>query len=51
MPFAEEMVKQGKLGIKSGQGLKDYSGKSREEWQNIRNLKIIKIVKTRRSFK
>ncbi|MBP1761900.1 MAG: hypothetical protein H6Q64_1442 [Firmicutes bacterium] len=51
MPFAEEMVKQGKLGIKSGQGLKDYSGKSREEWQNIRNLKIIKVVKTRRSFK
>jgi len=51
MPFAEEMVKQGKLGIKSGQGLKDYSGKSREEWQNIRNQKIIKIVKTRNSFK
>lgn len=50
MPFAEEMVKQGKLGIKSGQGLKDYSGKSREEWQNIRNLKIIKVVKTRNSF-
>jgi 3-hydroxybutyryl-CoA dehydrogenase len=50
MPFAEEMVKQGKLGIKSGQGLKDYSGKSRDEWQNIRNLKIIKVVKTRNSF-
>ncbi|HNX93030.1 MAG TPA: 3-hydroxyacyl-CoA dehydrogenase NAD-binding domain-containing protein, partial [Syntrophomonas sp.] len=50
MPFAEEMVKQGKLGIKSGQGLKDYAGKSRDEWQNIRNQKIIKIVKTRQSF-
>ena len=51
MAFAEEMVKQGKLGIKSGQGIKDYTGKSREELQNARNLKIIKIVKTRKTFK
>ena len=50
MPFAQEMVKQGKLGIKSGQGIKDYSGKTREELQNTRNAKILKIVNTRRSF-
>jgi 3-hydroxyacyl-CoA dehydrogenase len=50
MAFAEEMVKQGKLGIKTGQGLKDYTGKTREELQNARNVKILKIVNTIKSF-
>lgn len=50
MPFAQEMVKRGKLGIKSGQGIKDYTGKTREELQNARNVKILKIVNTRKSF-
>ena len=50
MAFAQEMVKQGKLGIKTGQGIKDYTGKTRDELQNVRNVKILKIINARKSF-
>jgi 3-hydroxybutyryl-CoA dehydrogenase len=43
--FAEEMVSKGLLGVKSGKGLKDYTGKSRLEIERIRSLKILKILK------
>lgn len=50
MAFAEEMVAKGWLGIKSGRGIKDYTGKSREELQNKRNMKILKVVQLTKTF-
>lgn len=49
-PMAKRMVKAGRLGIKSGKGLKDYSGKTREELQAVRTEKVIKILNTIRKF-
>lgn len=51
MAFAEEMVAKGWLGIKSGRGIKDYTGKTREELQNARNLKILRVVQLTKSFR
>lgn len=48
--FAENMVEKGWLGIKSGRGIKDYNGKTREELQNKRNRKIMQVVRTIRNF-
>lgn len=51
MAFAEEMVAKGCLGIKSGRGIKDYTGKNREDLQNERNLKILKVVQLSKELK
>jgi hypothetical protein len=40
------MLQSGNLGIKTGKGLKDYSGKSREELNAQRTLNVLKISKT-----
>ncbi|NLB53741.1 MAG: 3-hydroxyacyl-CoA dehydrogenase family protein [Syntrophomonadaceae bacterium] len=48
--FAENMVEKGWLGIKSGKGIKDYTGKTREELQNKRNRKIMQIARLVRKF-
>jgi len=48
--FAEEMVSKGLLGVKSGGGLRDYTGKSRLEIEKNRSLKILKILKAAREL-
>ena len=40
------MLQAGTLGIKTGKGLKDYSGKTREELNAQRTLNVLKISKT-----
>ena len=42
-PMALKMIQAGSLGIKTGKGLKDYSGKSREELNAGRTMRVIKI--------
>lgn len=41
-PQAEEMLQKGWFGLKSGRGLKDYSGMNPADVTNARNLKILK---------
>lgn len=48
--FAENMVEKGWLGIKSGKGIKDYTGKTREDLQNKRNRKIMQVARLVRNF-
>ncbi len=43
--LAGEMIKEGRLGIKSGKGFKDYTGQERAELQAKRNMKVIKVMK------
>jgi len=43
-PMALKMIQAGSLGIKTGKGLKDYSGKSREELNAGRTMRVIKII-------
>lgn len=50
MPLAVEMVKKGTLGVKTGQGLKDYRNVDIQEIQAIRTRKIIKMLKTAREI-
>lgn len=50
LALADQMVEQGRLGVKSGRGLKDYSQRSREEIQAERNLKILKMVRCMRKL-
>ena len=45
-PMAVKMLQAGTLGIKTGKGLKDYSGKTREELNAQRTLNVLKISKT-----
>mgnify|MGYP003296105257 CR=1 FL=1 len=45
-PMAVKMLQAGNLGIKTGKGLKDYSGKTREELNAQRTLNVLKISKT-----
>jgi 3-hydroxyacyl-CoA dehydrogenase len=40
-----EKVEKGELGIKSGKGWYDYSGKTREEVLEDKNLALIKQLK------
>lgn len=44
-PIAEDLVAQGRLGVKSGYGLKDYSGQEMAQISQRRNNKIIKMLK------
>ena len=45
-PMAVKMLQAGTLGIKTGKGLKDYSGKTREELNAQRTLNVLKISRT-----
>lgn len=49
--LAKQMIKENKLGIKSGKGFKDYTGKERAELQARRNASVIKIIKATREIK
>lgn len=44
-PLAIKMLQSGRLGIKAGKGLKDYSGKTREELQGARDKKVLEVCK------
>ncbi|MGS0763492.1 3-hydroxyacyl-CoA dehydrogenase family protein [Syntrophomonas curvata] len=44
-PIANDLVARGRLGIKSGKGLKDYSGEDMAQINKKRNSKIIKMLK------
>lgn len=46
----DKMVAEGNLGVKTGKGLKDYTGVDRVEVQNARNRKILKVIKTVKQF-
>lgn len=46
----EKMCAEGNLGVKTGKGLKDYSGLDRVEVQNDRNRKILRVIRTVRNF-
>lgn len=48
--MAVKMLQAGTLGIKSGKGLKDYSGKTREELNAARTMKVLKISKATREI-
>ena len=50
MPLALEMVKKGTLGIKSGQGLKDYRDKDVKKILSDRQLKILRMVRLAREL-
>lgn len=49
-PMALKMMQAGALGIKTGKGLKDYSGKSREELNAGRTMRVIKISNATRAI-
>jgi len=48
--LADKLVAEGNLGVKTGKGLKDYTGLDRVEVQNARNRKILKVLKTVKQF-
>jgi len=50
-PLAAQMIKEGKLGIKSGKGLKDYTNIDRAELQSKRDEKLLKIARLAKQFK
>jgi len=49
--LAGKMIQEGKLGIKSGKGLKDYTGIDRSELQARRDSHVLKIAKLAKEFK
>lgn len=49
--LAGKMIQEGKLGIKSGKGLKDYTGIDRSELQAKRDGRVLKIAKLAKEFK
>lgn len=49
-PLALKMLQQGRFGLKSGKGLKDYSKKSREEYQAIRDNAVLEEAKLSREL-
>ena len=46
----DKLCEEGNLGVKTGKGLKDYSGLDRSEIQNNRNRKILKVIRTVKQF-
>ena len=50
MPLAVEMVKKGTLGIKTGEGLKDYKNKDIKKLQQDRTMKIFRMLKVAREL-
>jgi len=49
--MAQQMLTEGRLGVKSGRGLYDYSGKSREEVQRTRDERVVEVVKLARKLR
>jgi 3-hydroxybutyryl-CoA dehydrogenase len=49
--MANQLLSEGRLGVKSGRGLYDYSGKSREQVQNERNERVAEIAKVARELR
>lgn len=49
-PLALQMLQEGRLGLKAGKGLYDYSDRSREEVQAERDEKVMKVVKLAREM-
>lgn len=49
--LAGKMIQEGKLGIKAGKGLKDYTGIDRSELQAKRDARVLKIAKLAKEFK
>lgn len=43
--LAQKMVEEGRLGVKAGKGLRDYSDRSREEVQRARDERVLEVVK------
>lgn len=48
--LAADLAAKGFLGVKSGKGFKDYSGKTMDEVQSERNIKILKMIKAIREL-
>ena len=48
--MALEMIQQGRLGLKTGKGLYDYSDRTREEVQAERDAKVMEVVKLARKL-
>lgn len=46
----DKMCADGNLGVKTGKGLKDYTGLDRVKVQNDRNRKILKVIGTVKKF-
>jgi 3-hydroxyacyl-CoA dehydrogenase len=44
-PVAEELVKQGRLGVSSGKGFYDYGGRTEAEILKDRDIKYLKLLK------
>ncbi len=49
--FFDDVIREGKLGIKSGQGFYDYQGVSRDEVLRKRDLYFIRQLKLIREVK
>ena len=45
------MIQEGRLGIKSGKGLFDYTGVDRAELQAIRDERVLQIAKLAKEIK
>ena len=48
--MALEMIQQGRLGVKSGKGLLDYTGRSPEEVNRVRDERVLEVVKLARTL-
>lgn len=49
--LALSMIQQGRLGVKAGKGLKDYTGREPAEIQSTHNEKVLEVVKLARKLK
>ncbi len=49
--MALEMIQQGRLGVKSGKGLLDYTGRSPEEVNRVRDERVLEVVKLARTLR
>jgi len=49
--LAADMIREGKLGIKTGKGLNDYTGIDRSELQAKRDQRVLQIAKIAKEFK
>jgi 3-hydroxybutyryl-CoA dehydrogenase len=48
--MAQKMLSEGRLGVKSGRGLYDYSNKNREDVQRARDERVVEVVKLARKL-
>ena len=49
--LALQLLNEGRLGLKSGRGIYDYSGKTREEVQKARDSRVLEVVKLARRLR